>query len=184
MANKRAILCATASDGSLPFKDPRPLRLRMWGQKRNVHLTIQDVSRAMMKTLPPVFLDLIDIATYVYCGDQAVRRGGDGVLDFGENWRRNIFFRIPVRKPAFWKSASVLDQLVSTLSFLSEDEYHVDFEMLTQDHPFESYLEFNSTPYNGLVEEVVMISGGIDSLGGAVQEAVIDKRKVILVNHQ
>jgi hypothetical protein len=29
-----------------------------------------------------------------------------------------------------------------------------------------------------------MFSGGIDSLGGAVQEAVIDKRKVILVNHQ
>jgi hypothetical protein len=184
MANERAILCGTASDGSLPFRDPRPLRLRMWGRNRNVHLTIQDVSRAMMKALPPVFLDLIDIATYVYCGDQAVRRGGDGVLDFGENWRRNLFFRIPVRKPAFWKKVSVLDQLVPALSFLSEDEYHFDFETLSQDHPFESYLEFNSTPFDGLVEEVVMFSGGIDSLGGAVQEAVIDKRKVILVNHQ
>jgi hypothetical protein len=29
-----------------------------------------------------------------------------------------------------------------------------------------------------------MFSGGIDSLGGAVQEAVIDRRKVILVNHR
>jgi hypothetical protein len=184
MANERAILCGTANDGSLPFQDPRPLWLRMWGKNRNVHLTIQDVRRAMMKALPPVFLDLIDIATYVYCGDQAVRRGGDGVLDFGENWRRNLFFRIPVRKPAFWKKTAVLDQLVSTLSFLSEDEYSFDFETLTQDHPLDSYLEFDSTPYDGLVEEVVMFSGGIDSLGGAVQEVVIDKRKVILVNHQ
>jgi hypothetical protein len=184
MPNERAILCGTASDGYLPLQDPRPLRLRMWGRYRNVHLTIQDVSRAMMKPLPAVFLDLIEIATYVYCGDQVVRRGGDGVLDFGENWRRNLFFRIPVRKPAFWKNSSVLDQLVSTLSFLSEDEYHFDFEPLSQDHPFESYLKFNSTPYDGLVEEVVMFSGGIDSLGGAVQEAVIDKRKVMLVNHQ
>jgi hypothetical protein len=184
MANERAILCGTASDGSLPFQDPRPLRLRMWGKSRNVHLTIQDVRRAMMKALPPIFLDLIDIATYVYCGDQAIRRGGDGVLDFGENWRRNLFFRIPVRKPGFWKKAAVLGELVSTLSFLSEDEYTFDFETLTQDHPFERYLDFNSTPYDGLAEEVVMFSGGIDSLGGAVQESVIDKRKVILVNHQ
>ncbi len=184
MANERAILCGSVSDGSLPFKDPDPIRLRMWGQYRNVHLTIQDVRRTMMKALPPAFLDLIDIATYVYCADQAVRRGGDGVQDLGENWRRNLFFRIPVRNPPLWKQASVLDQLVATLSFLSEDEYHFDFEQLTKDHPFESYLEFGGTPFDGIVEEVVMFSGGIDSLGGAAQEAIIDKRKILLVNHR
>lgn len=184
MSNERAILCGSVSDASLPFKDPRPLRLRMWPPHQNVHLTIQDVRRAMMKALPPVFLDLIDIATYVYCADQAVTRGGDGVLDLGENWRRNLFFRIPVRNPAFWKDPSVLRVLVSTLSFLSEDEYHFDFEQLTKDHPFERYLEFNNTPFDGIVEEVVMFSGGIDSLGGAVQEAIIDKRKILLVNHR
>ena len=184
MSNERAILCGSARDSSVPFKDAHPLRLRMWGEHRNVHLTIQDVRQAMMKALPPVFLDLVDIATYVYCADQAVRRGGDGVLDFGENWRRNLFFRIPVRNPSFWKDSSVLNLLVSTLSFLSEDEYHFDFEPLTKDHSFESYLEFNSTPFDDIVEEVVMFSGGVDSLGGAVQEAVIDKRKILLVNHR
>jgi hypothetical protein len=184
MANERAILCGSVSDGSLSLQDPRPLRLRLWGQHRNVRLTIQDVRRALMKSLAPAFLDLIDIATYVYCADQAIRRGGDGVQDFGENWRRNLFFRIPVRNPALWKMAAVHDPLVTTLSFLSEDEYHFDFEQLTRDHPFESYLEFDSTPYDGIVEEVVMFSGGADSLGGAVQESIIDKRKVLLVNHR
>ncbi len=139
MSNERAILCGSVSDASLPFKDSRPLRLRMWLPRRNVHLTIQHVRQAMMKALPPVFLDLIDIATYVYCADQAVTRGGDGVLDLGENWRRNLFFRIPFRNQTFWKDPSVLNVLVSTLSFLSEDEYHFDFEPLTKDHPFESY---------------------------------------------
>jgi hypothetical protein len=184
MANERLILCGSVSDGSLPFKDPNPLRLRMWGQHRNVHLVIQDVRRAMMKSLPPVFLDLIDIATCVYCADQAVTRGGDGVLDLGENWRRSLFFRVPVRNPTFWKNPSVLSVLVSTLSFLSEDEYYFDFEPLTKEHPLESYLEFDNTPFDGIVEEVVMFSGGIDSLGGAVQEAIIDKRKILLVNHR
>src|SRR5262249_39353693 len=153
-------------DGSLPFEDRSPLRLRMWGPHRNVHLTIQDVRHAMVKEVPAVFLDLIDIATYVYCADQAVTRGGDGVQDFGENWRRNIFFRIPVRAPKFWKDRVILNQLISTLSFLSEDEYHFEFEHLTNDPSLERYLEFNSTPFDGIVEEVVMFSGGIDSLGG------------------
>jgi 7-cyano-7-deazaguanine synthase in queuosine biosynthesis len=184
MANERAILCGSVSDDALPFKDPRPLRLRMWGPHQNVHLTIQDVRQAMVKAVPAVFLDLIDIAVYVYCADQAITRGGDGVQDFGENWRRNFFFRIPVRNPKFWKDASVLNPLLSTLSFLSEDEYHFEFEKMTKDPSFERYLEFDSTPYDGIMEEVVMFSGGIDSLSGAVQEAVLDKRKVILVNHR
>lgn len=184
MANERAILCGSVTDGSLPIEDSRPLRLRMWGPHRNVRLTILDVRKAMMKAIPPAFLDLIDIATYVYCADQAVKRGGDGFLAFGENWRRKLFFRIPVRNPALWKTASVLDHLVATLSFLSEDEYQFEFERLTKEHPFDGYLEFDGTPFDGVVEEVVMFSGGIDSLGGAIQEAVIDKRRILLVNHR
>src|ERR1043166_7267841 len=184
MANERAILCGSVKDGSLPFKDSSPVRLRLWGQHQNVNLTILDVQQAMLKALPSCFLDLIDIATYVYVADQAVPRGGDGVQDFGENWRRNFFFRIPVRNPDVWNSTDVRGQLVSTLSFLSEDEYQFDFEPLAKEHPFENYLEFDSTPFDGIVEEVVMFSGGIDSLGGAVQEAVAGKRKVLLVNHR
>ena len=184
MANDRAILCGSANDDALPFKDDQPVRLRMWGPHRNVHLTIEDVRQAMVKAVPAVFLDLIDIAVYVYCADQAVTRGGDGVQDFGENWRRNFFFRIPVREPAFWKTRGVLDQLTSTLSFLSEDGFDFEFEQLTKDPSIERYLAFDSTPYDGIVEEVMMFSGGLDSLGGAVQEAVNDKRKVLLVNHR
>jgi len=184
MPTDRAILCGSVGDGALPFRDDRPLRLRMWGPHRNVHLTIQDVRQAMIKAVPAVFLDLIDIAVYVYCADQAVRRGGDGVEDFGEHWRRNFFFRIPVREPQAWKNQAVLNYLVSTLSFLSEDEYHFEFEQLPNDPTLQRYLEFDSTPYEGIADEVMMFSGGLDSLGGAVQEAITDKRRVLLVNHR
>src|SRR5690348_6406968 len=122
MSNDRAILCGSVSDGSLPFKDPHPLRLRRWGPHRNVHLKIADVRQAMVKPVPAVLRDLIDIAVFVYCADQAVTRGGDGVQDFGENWRRNFFFRIPVRSPQTWRDISVVNLLTSTLSFMSEDE--------------------------------------------------------------
>jgi hypothetical protein len=78
----------------------------------------------------------------------------------------------------------VCDSLVSTLSFLSEDEYHFEFEHLTKDPSLDGYLDFGTTPYDGIIEEVIPFSGGLDSLGGAVHEAVIEKRKVLLVNHR
>lgn len=185
MANERAILCGSVGDDSLPWKDAHPLRLQRWGPHRNVHFAIQDIRQAMVKPVPAVFLDLIDIAVYVYCADQAVTRGGAGVQDFGDNWRRRFFFRIPVRNPKLWKDDRILTSLLSTLSFLSEDEYHFEFELLRKAPSWEDgYLEFSNTPYDGLADEVVMFSGGIDSLGGAVQEAVRDRRKVILVNHR
>jgi hypothetical protein len=184
MPNERAILCGSAGDASLPVGDRHPLRLRMWGPHYNVRLIIGDVRREMVREVPTVFLDLLDIATYVYCADQAVTRGGSGVEDFGENWRRRLFFRIPVRNPDFWGGADVLQHLTSTLSFLSEDEYHFDFEPLDHEPQIQRYLDFKTTPFSGVVQEVVLFSGGLDSLGGAVRESVTDKRKVLLVNHR
>jgi 7-cyano-7-deazaguanine synthase in queuosine biosynthesis len=184
MPNERLILCGSVKEDELPFEEAFPLRLRMWGPHRNVHLKIQDVREAMWRDVPTSLLDLIDIAVYVYCADQAITRGGDGVQDFGQNWRRRLFFRIPVRNVDLWKSKRAQAVLVSTLSFLSEDEFHFQFEALQKEEPFQHYLDFNTAPFEGTVEEVVMFSGGIDSLGGAVQEAVVDKRGIVLVNHR
>lgn len=184
MPNQRAILCGSTPPGDLPFEDRSPVRLRRWGPHRNVHLTIQDVRRAMWRDVPDVFHDLIDIATYVYCGDQAVTRGGDGVDDIGVNWRRTLFFRIPVRRHDFWMQPSVQTELVSTLSFLSDDEYHFDFVPLVHPPEPQRTFDFVDTAFTGFVEEVVLFSGGLDSLGGAVQESLIDRRRVLLVNHR
>lgn len=191
MANERSILCGSVSDGSLPAGANDALRLRMWGPHRNIRLKIEDVRRPMYKDVPSVFLDLIDIAAYVYCADQAITRGGGGLVDgtkdspeIGQNWRRTLHFRIPVRNPDFWKSPCVCDELVSTLSFLSEDEYHFEFEHLKKDTTLKGYIDFGATPYDGVIEEVMLFSGGLDSVAGAVQEAVLDKRRVLLVNHR
>ena len=91
-----------------------------------------------------------------------------------------MFFRIPVRNPDLWNSPAIKDELIETLSFLSEDEYYFDFVKLRSQPPTQKHLEFNmSWP-----DEVVLFSGGLDSLGGAVHEAVVDKRKVALVTHK
>lgn len=135
MSNRRAILCGGVSDENLSFGETRPLSLNLWGSTKNVDLRIEDIRRYMLKDIPPVFVDLIEIATYVYCADQAITRGRDTPDKLGEKWRRELFFRIPVRKPKVWNSRKLNGLLSSTLSFLSEDEYHFEFTELTESPP-------------------------------------------------
>jgi hypothetical protein len=121
----------------------------------------------------------------VYCADQAVTRGGEGVLALGADWRRQFTFHLPVRRPDVWSSQEVVDVLKRTLSTLSEDEYEFRFQPHTNAVPIQQYLELRDTDSEVQdIEEVLLFSGGLDSLGGAVQESVLDKRRVALVSHR
>jgi 7-cyano-7-deazaguanine synthase in queuosine biosynthesis len=184
MAPERLILCGVPAPAAAETSPNGPVHLRMWEPGRNVHPQIRDVRRALYTDIPTVLLDLLDIAVYVYCADQAVTRGGGGVENQGENWRRNFVFTVPVRNPEVWRSGPAHDHLVSTLSFLSDDEYRFEFTPLTEEHPLDGYFDFGPNAYHGAVEDVVMFSGGLDSLAGAVQECVLNRRKVLLVHHR
>ncbi|MEK7270552.1 MAG: 7-cyano-7-deazaguanine synthase [Planctomycetota bacterium] len=185
MPNERAVLCGDVPGGNIPFGGDDPLRLRMWGPRWNVQLQIANIHEYMKRPVPPAFLDLIEIATYVYCADQATTRGGSDVEKFGENWRRRLFLRIPVRNPDLWRSSKILEPLRSTLSFLSEDEYHFEFTDLRNAPPLQKYLfTTDSSGQKERPEEVILFSGGLDSLGGAIQEAICDRRRVVLVTHR
>lgn len=182
MAPERLVLCGPLADAERPG-DPGPVRLRMWGPGAEVRLRGEDVREALYTDVPPALLDLIDVAAYVYAADQAVARDADGG-EYGPGWRRNLAFRVPVREPDRWRSEPVRGRLVAALSFLSEDEYRFEFEPLVGGPPLRGYLDFGGTPFDGVVEDVVMFSGGLDSLAGAVQEAVVSRRKVLLVHHR
>lgn len=179
MANERSILCGDVSSNALLFDEKKPLLLNLWGKQSNVSLCINNISSPIFKNIASPFQDLIEIATYVYCADQAITRGGNGVDNFGENWRRKLFFRIAIRNPDLWNSLPLKDQLIETLSFLSEDEYHFDFVKLEKQPAIQKYLDFDIEPQ----DEVMMFSGGLDSLGGAIQEAVTSSRKIVMVTH-
>jgi hypothetical protein len=182
MAVERVVICGgvpSACEGN----DPAVLRLRLDGPGANVHREGDDLEAGMYDRFPPAFADLLDIAAYVYAADQAVsRRQGGG--DFERNWRRCLTFHIPVREPDRWRSTQVMRALVSVLSFLSDDEYHFEFVPGQFPAAQPSLLEGFGTLFTGHVDEVVMFSGGLDSLGGAVREVIRDRRRVLLVNHR
>ena len=51
-------------------------RLDITGPGQNIDLRISDISRTLVANIPDVLTDLLELATYVYCADGTVRRGG------------------------------------------------------------------------------------------------------------
>jgi 7-cyano-7-deazaguanine synthase in queuosine biosynthesis len=187
MQDKRYVICGNAPTDGITEDPSRDLRLRLWGKDGpdKITLRIEDIHKKMSKNVPDAFQDLLEIATYVYSADQAIPRGADDVDSFGDRWRRDLNFIIPVRKPEFWNSPDVQNSLCSTLGFLSDDNYQFDFVKLKNVQSFQGYLDFNDDGQMfGYPEQVVMFSGGLDSLAGAIEEVVNQKRKVMLVTHK
>ena len=53
------------------------LQLTLEGQSRNITLKLEDISKRLVRNVPDLLIDLIEIATYVYCADQETSRGGE-----------------------------------------------------------------------------------------------------------
>src|SRR5262249_23548258 len=133
---------------------------------------------------PALLLDLIEIASYVYCADQAISRGGAAQRGMGADWRRSFRFIIPVRNPEHWNSPAISEPLCATLSFLSEDDYAFEFEKATNPVPRQSYLEFGDTSGTAFkADEVILFSGGLDSLSGTIEELSTTAKRIALVSH-
>lgn len=187
MANKRYIICGDAK-ATVPNEcEAESFRLHLYGaeDEQKITLQIDDIRTQMYKEVPARFHDLLDIATYVFAADQAIKRGAKDVETFGGNWRRRLHFVVPVGDVDFWRSDKVKQCLQATLGFFSDDHYEFDFVQIAQRPSFQGFLNFNDKgAMLGFPEQVIMFSGGLDSLGGAVEEIVNQKRRVILVNHR
>lgn len=157
--------------------------LDVHGQAKNVNLRIDYISRSMLGNVPDLLIDLLEVASYVYCADQKLVRGSDQLSKFGENWRRSLHFSIPVRQLEVWQDPEVRKTLADTLGFLSDDSY--EFEFRKAESPFQSkelyFADLIDASAN--LDEVALFSGGIDSFAGAVNDIVTLGKSVTLVGH-
>ncbi len=159
--------------------------LATFGPAKNVRLKIADLTDRMAEKLPDRVRDMVELAALVYAADQSCKRVGGVTLDYGDKWHRTFRFEIAVRDLAFWSQKKVIDCLTDTLSFLSEDNYEFVFSRMASPPLFQDYLEFKATMGDPEpVERVILFSGGLDSLAGAVEEVLVKKRRVALVSHK
>ena len=92
---------------------------------------------------------------------------------------------IPVRDVEFWARAEIRCLIENLLEFLSSDKYSFNFVPLKHDRSQQSYFEFGDLknwPFHR-PDRVIMFSGGLDSLAGAVETAA-GGGKVVLVSHR
>lgn len=185
MPNDHLVLCGSARRTSRKkqWREAKTHRLRIGTGKEHVHLKIEHITRKMAAQLPDAAIDLVEIAAYVYSADQVVTRGGKKEFEYGEKWRRNFRFEIPVRCPKLWNRPEILERLAEVLGFLSDDHYEFQFSAYDRPPRLNRFL-FDQSDEEADFEEVVMFSGGLDSFGGAVQEIVQGQRKVVLVSHR
>jgi hypothetical protein len=155
--------------------------LDLHGTNPNVHLTISDLSRAMVTDVDDRLVDLLEIATYVFAADQAVNRGSN--VDTGAKWRRNFDLHIAVRDRTFWAAPELRAALIDLLSFLSDDDYSLTFTELGDPPGVQQYLELGDE-WRAKIERVQLFSGGADSFAGAVRTAIQEKKNVALVCHR
>jgi 7-cyano-7-deazaguanine synthase in queuosine biosynthesis len=161
------------------------LRLRLGDGREDVHLQLEHITRQMRSRLPDVVMDLIEIAAFVYVADQCVRRGGKRSFDYGKGWFRRFRFEVPVRRPDVWGRTEVSAALVDALQVLSDDHFEFGFGRLGDPPPVDRYL-YDDIDWGepSQYQEVVLFSGGQDSLAGAVQEILQGQRKIMLVSHR
>lgn len=181
MADPRPIVC-----GGLPLarkeRGVHAVRLKFGRGRNDVRLRLDRVSADLQTGLTDLTADLLEVAAYVYAADQAVTRGGTREFEYGDHWRRHLRFRIPVRCPQVWNRPAVSHALRAALDFAADDRY--EFEFLQHHHPPDpGRLLTDTVPADAAAfDEVVLFSGGLDSLAGAADE-VHAGRRVVLVSH-
>ena len=151
-----------------------------------VTLKVHEITGRMLTGLPHRIADLLEIATYVYCADQLVRRDSQTMPHMGVGWRRSFEFIIGVRDPEFWNGASIVDQLTATLGFLTDDSYSFRFSDAQPIKEHQAYLELGAEgPVSGFIpDEVMLFSGGLDSFAGALDAVARKGARVALVSHR
>jgi hypothetical protein len=155
------------------------------GSPNRVNLALDHLSKRLAADVPDVLTDLLELAAYVYCADQFTKRGTIKMARMGADWRRQFSFKIPVRRPDIWCKSEICEALIDTLSFLSEDQFKFEFVKAPTAVPLQSYLPFDdaSDPATS-ADEVILFSGGLDSLAGAVDTIVGRGKRAILVSHR
>ena len=182
----RLFLC---SNVDVPLGDPmrqnkHSVELSHYGKNANVNVRLEDVAKVLKKHLTPRLIDLLEIAAYVYAADCSTSREGWTKSTVTENWQRDFTFVIPVRDHAFWSQGKTSTLLVDALQFLSSDKFTFDFRPSPPIITVQEFLDFGEEdwPFYDVVR-VIMFSGGLDSLTGAVETAKRGER-LVLVSHR
>ena len=142
-------------------------------------------------TLPDRILDLLQIAAMVFCADRMSRRSERESIN-NKGWSRSFDFHISVLDYDFWNDDRIKTALSEAQVFMTGDRaFSFEFQKADKGHFMEKKYHqislFQNEGYGitGIEDyDVMLFSGGLDSLAGALEEIVERHRKIIAVSHK
>jgi 7-cyano-7-deazaguanine synthase in queuosine biosynthesis len=171
-------------NGTSPPKggDQQTIRLDWRHPSDTLNLDPAAMDAFLSQDMPDRMRDLLEIAAYVYAADGMISRGGLSDAGVGSAWRRKLRFVIGVRDLSFWSDRVVSSQLSALLGLLSDDD--CDFSFEGPPPPLSTTHQTRLADWPILeADAVVLFSGGLDSLAGALSLLEAGK-KILLVSHQ
>lgn len=179
-----SFLCNGAEpvDG-LTQSDYTVLEYRNFGSVRPiVRLGLPDFVTSVYH-LPNRCLDLLELAAYVFAADRLTRRGSRAAVEY-QSWSRRLRFVVRVRDFEFWSQTSVREALEATLCFATGDQsYDFTFQPGHATPPTNLFDREDFHMENEGDLSIILFSGGIDSLAGAVDRLEQTNEHVCLVSH-
>jgi len=169
----------TAADGR---RENRVIRLA--APNADFVLDKERIESSIMAIMPDRHFDLLDIVAAVFAADGRVVRGGDTRRALGAGWRRKLHLTVPVADPEFWRDAGRYQKLTDCLGFLTEDDWSFSFVRRTGGSATAAFLDLDHSGSSFAADEIILFSGGLDSLAGALEVLSRTDRKVVLVTHR
>ncbi len=135
-------------------------------------------------------LDLLQISAMVFCADRMARRGERESVSNG-SWARAFEFHIAVFDYEFWIQKKVQNKLSEALCFMTGDRsFDFDFQKAELGH-FEEKKNQQLSLFQKETDrvtdadayDIMLFSGGLDSLAGLLEELSDQRQKVITVSH-
>ena len=137
------------------------------GPNRNLRRALHGFYPLLPRAPSPRAADLLDIATVVYGADLGVPRGRN------EDWVRHIRVLLAVREPNFWQARA--DDLSYLLYVLTRDSFTFRF---APRNPEAADEPAGADAFAG--DAVCLLSGGLDSLAGALMLLRTGRRPLLL----
>ncbi|MCP4677435.1 MAG: hypothetical protein GY854_18360 [Deltaproteobacteria bacterium] len=177
---ERWVLCGNAPHSKTPEDT---LRLSVTEPNKNLKLYIRGISAPRIAGISPLWKDLLSIATYVFAAERIYSLGYD--TEATRMRRRHFRYLVGVRCPEFWSVSRIRKELERVLFLLSGHAYTFMFRPVIDGDCGFSLLPRPTKPSPGEreLDDVLLLSGGLDSLGGAVDQILKRNKRAALVSH-
>ena len=183
MSDRQVTFCCNGASAT-DLERPTFLEYRPEAANRNVRIGLAPFVRNVYH-IPRRTLDLLEMAAYIHAADRLTQRGKTDAVEF-HSWSRRFHMRIRVRDLEFWGRAEVQASLNRALAFMTGHEsFSFSFEGGHDTGPTSLFDRADvDGPFLGQRPAVMLFSGGLDSLCGAVRTLANTEQPVILVSHQ